>query len=127
MTNYLLDSSAVLALLLQESGSEYVEARLDSAFISAINSCEVLTKLIQRGISFNDAKQQLALIVQGIIPFDESIAEIAAKLTTHTKTIGLSLGDRACLATGQALNYEIITADKVWKELKLPIKIKLIR
>ena len=41
--------------------------------------------------------------------------------------LGLSLGDRACLALGIALDVEIYTADRLWAQLNLPCSIHLIR
>jgi ribonuclease VapC len=37
------------------------------------------------------------------------------------------LGDRACLALGIVLKAPIYTADKAWKNLKLGVRIHVIR
>ena len=40
---------------------------------------------------------------------------------------GLSLGDRACLALGIALKAPVYTADRSWKNLKLGVRIHVVR
>ena len=63
-----------------------------------------------------------------IVEFDKTQCYIAASLKNQTKHKGLSLGDRACLATAIQLGLPVYTADKIWAELDLPnVKIKLIR
>jgi PIN domain nuclease of toxin-antitoxin system len=41
--------------------------------------------------------------------------------------LGLSLGDRACLALALELNAPVYTADRAWKNLNLGIRIHVIR
>jgi PIN domain nuclease of toxin-antitoxin system len=59
--------------------------------------------------------------------FDEQQARIAGDLVAQTRPIGLSLGDRACLALGIALKLPVYTAEKSWKKLKLGVPIHVIR
>jgi PIN domain nuclease of toxin-antitoxin system len=59
--------------------------------------------------------------------FSAEHAETAGNLTTKTRPLGLSLGDRACLALGMVLRAPVYTADKSWKRLKLGVPIHLIR
>jgi PIN domain nuclease of toxin-antitoxin system len=44
-----------------------------------------------------------------------------------TAPFGLSLGDRACLATGVCENMPVMTADKIWQKIPLPLDVQLIR
>jgi PIN domain nuclease of toxin-antitoxin system len=44
-----------------------------------------------------------------------------------TRSGGLSLADKACLALGRATGLAVLTADKVWMELGLGLEIRLIR
>jgi len=37
------------------------------------------------------------------------------------------IGDRACLALGQALERPVVTTDRNWRELKVGIEIRLVR
>ncbi len=43
------------------------------------------------------------------------------------RSAGLSLGDRACLALAVQRDLPVMTADRVWAGLGLPIDIQLIR
>ena len=127
MTNVLLDSSALLALIHREKGSEVVETFLGRACMSAVNYAETLSKLTEKGVPDHEAVSVVEGLLQEIIPFDTRCATFTARLRQETKGLGLSLGDRACLATAEAHKLEVVTADKVWAKLKVPIKLKLIR
>jgi ribonuclease VapC len=59
--------------------------------------------------------------------FDAGHAKTAGSLITQTRPLGLSLGDRACLALGLALKTPVYTADQSWRHLKLGIRIYVIR
>ena len=61
------------------------------------------------------------------MPFSEQQAKIVGALVAQTRRFGLSLGDRACLALGILLKAPIYTADKTWKNLKLSVRIHVIR
>lgn len=50
-----------------------------------------------------------------------------ARLHVRTRALGLSLGDRACLALGLRLDAPVITADRSWAGLRLGIRVKTIR
>jgi PIN domain nuclease of toxin-antitoxin system len=54
-------------------------------------------------------------------------AKIAGSLAARTRSIGLSLGDRACLAPGLTLKAPVYTTDRAWKSLKLGVRIHVIR
>ena len=62
-----------------------------------------------------------------IIDFNNDDAHITASLWSISKKLGLSLADRACLATGLRLNTTVITVDRVWNELEIDISIQQIR
>ena len=53
------------------------------------------------------------------IPFSLEHANKAGELWQATSAFGLSLGDRACLATGLVENQPVLTADKAWQNLPL--------
>jgi PIN domain nuclease of toxin-antitoxin system len=127
MNKYVLDSSALLAVIHEEAGAGIVEKILDQCVVSAVNLSETIGKLTIDGVPAHDALDIVSDMVQSIIPFNTDIALIAGRLTPHTRALGLSFGDRACLATAEYLNIEAVTADKVWSKLQEPIKIKIIR
>ncbi|MBI5442592.1 MAG: type II toxin-antitoxin system VapC family toxin [Deltaproteobacteria bacterium] len=123
----ILDASAVLAVLQQEAGAEVVEACMARAGICAVNLSEVAGKLIDIGMPEPEAQDVVEALGLTVIPFDSVLAWQAALLRPTVRRFGLSLGDRACLATGIALNRPVVGADKVWSELGLALEIKLIR
>lgn len=124
----LLDASALLAAVNEEPGGQRVAERLDDAAISAVNLAEVATKL--RDVGWQPA--ELSALVDElqfeVLPFDERDALASAALRRPTQKLGLSLGDRACLATAQRTGYPVLTADKAWSQLKLRgVEIEIVR
>ncbi len=121
------DSSAILALLKMEQGHEIVAEHLENAVVSSVNFSEVVTVLTRKGFGQEDIIRSLKDTFLYIEDFDTEQAIIAASLDEVTKVHGLSFGDRACLALAKYKNLSVLTADKIWKELGLKIKIQLIR
>ena len=119
MAEVVLDASAVLALLNQEPGGDRVEPYLGEGVISAVNAAEVLSKLVDAGLTSSEANESLSLLGLRIVNFDSYDAEVVASLRTRTKPKGLSLGDRACLGLGLRLNALIVTAERPWASLKI--------
>ena len=62
-----------------------------------------------------------------MINFDKIQAIEAGMLFEQTKHLGLSLGDRACIALAKINNLPILTADKIWLDLRVGVEIKSIR
>ena len=54
-----------------------------------------------------------------IVDFDLEQAIKVAELRPLTKHLGLSLGDRSCLALAMLRNTTAVTADRNWKKLSL--------
>jgi ribonuclease VapC len=127
VTEVVLDSSAVLALLNDEKGADLVRAELDQAVIGAVNLAEVLTVLSDCGLSDIEAEAAFAALDIEVVPFDAPAAGATARLRPTTKSAGLSLGDRACLALARQRKVKAMTADRAWTRLKLPIEIDIIR
>ena len=122
-----LDSSAVLAVIWNEPGSDMVLDRIEGAVISAVNYAEVLTKISDRGIDSKPAKALLASLAIETIVFDKVQAETSSQLRSQTRHLGLSLGDRACIALAMTKGWPVLTADKVWTELSISIDVQLVR
>lgn len=130
MSRIVLDSSALLAILHEEPGAEMFTQKaglLESSVMSAVNVAEAYGKLVGVGIAPEEAWKAVIAPVPEIVEFDQEQAKIAGGLLPQTRSLGLSLGDRACLALGIALKAPIYTADRAWKELKLKIAIHVIR
>lgn len=122
-----LDSSALLALLWSETGSEGVAAVLDEAIMSAVNMAEVCSKLVDRGIHGESVRLLLSDLPVKIIAFDEKQAFGAGELRPATRGLGLSIGDRACLGLAMLEGARAVTADRAWSELQLGVAIDIIR
>ncbi len=128
MNRIVLDASAILAVIGGEAGAEKLTPNLlADAIASAVNLAEVHTKLVSRGWTYDQAWEDATSPVREIVSFDEEHARIAGDLVTQTRHLGLSLGDRACLALGIALKLPVYTAEKAWKKLKVGVRIHVIR
>ncbi|WP_152048698.1 type II toxin-antitoxin system VapC family toxin [Aureimonas psammosilenae] len=113
-----LDTSALLAFLLQEPGGEDVGAMLQGrALVSAVNVQELLAKLITKGMSPHHARETVRSLDLECHAHTLEAAEAAAELIAQTRAKGLSLGDRSCLALARKMNMPAITADRIWAEL----------
>jgi ribonuclease VapC len=123
-----LDASAVLAILSGEAGAEKLTPRLLSeATVSTVNLAEVQGKLVSRGLDPVDAWEAAVAAIREPEAFTSAQARIAGDLVAQTRQLGLSLGDRACLALGIALGAPVYTADRSWKGLRLGIRIHHLR
>src|SRR5690242_5411644 len=128
MNRIVLDASAILAILNRESGASALTPELLSgAVCSAVNASEVHGKLVNLGLAPREAWEAALSPVQEIIDFNAEHARTAGEIVKRTKRYGLSLGDRACLALGLALNAPVYTADRLWKKIKLGVRIHVIR
>jgi ribonuclease VapC len=126
---YVLDTSALLAWIQGEAGSDKVSECLTSpCVLSAVNLAELATKLVDSNhVRPDRISSQLRTLGVRIASFDEPQALAAGILRSITRSKGLSLGDRACLALAQQLSAEVITADSAWMALDLPLSITNIR
>lgn len=128
MNRVVVDSSVVLATIHEEEGSEKITPEfLTRAIISAVNLAEVQSKLVSSGWPANEAWADATGSVRDVIPFSAEHARVVGNMIAQTRAFGLSLGDRACLALGLALQVPVYTADRSWKRLKLGIRIHTIR
>jgi PIN domain nuclease of toxin-antitoxin system len=127
LSRVILDSSAVLALLNEEPGSERIWPLVGEAGISAVNAAEVQGKLVRIGLPPNAAWEAVLGCVQEVIPFDSRQAEAAGNLLLRTASLGLSLGDRACIALATILQLPVYTADRAWGKFDAEVEINLIR
>lgn len=127
-TATVLDASALLALLQNETGTDVVKAALPEAAVSTANASEVMAKLIHAGMEAEEAIEIVRSFDLREIPVDGTIASLAAHLTTTTREHGLGLGDRLCLATAIALDRPALTADRAWTNVSSKgLTIRLIR
>ena len=128
MNRVVLDASAILAIVNGEPGQEQLSPELlSSAVSSTVNLAEVQAKLVSRGWSPDEAWEDATSPIRDAHVFTEEQAKIAGSLVTHTRHLGLSLGDRACLALGLVLKSPVYTAERTWKKLKLGVRVHSIR
>ncbi len=127
MSSVVLDASALLAFLRREPGGDKVLASLNDAVISAVNLSEVLAKAAEIPGGFEAAKLALKGLPSQVAPFDEEQGVIAAGLRPVTRSLGLSLGDRCCLALGLVQESPVMTTDREWVKLQLGIQIHILR
>lgn len=129
MSSCVLDASAAIAYLEQETGSDVVAAIVESqeGAMSTVNFAEVATRLADRGALEVDIRLATGRLRADLYSFDGEMALQAGLLRPVTRRLGLSLGDRACLALAQRLNLPVYTADRAWAALQLGILIHLIR
>src|SRR5260370_25867221 len=128
MNKVVLDASALLAILNQESGAETLTPDvLSAASISTVNLAEVHGKLVGLGLRPDDAWEAALSPIREAVPFTSEHARVAADLVAQTRPLGLSLGDRPCLALGLSLKPPAYTADQSWKKVKFGARIHVIR
>jgi PIN domain nuclease of toxin-antitoxin system len=127
LSSVVLDASAILALLHEEPGSEVVKRSIPGAAISAVNLSEVVAKLTERGMTEEVIRSILENVQVDVHPFDRESAYKAGSLRKVTRELGLSFGDRACLALGSQLQKPVLTTDRIWKDLEVDIEIRIIR
>jgi len=126
--NVVVDSSAVLAVIYGERGADKLSPELlANAVMSSVNLAEVHSKLVASGWEAEQAWEDCVGIVGKIVPFTADHAKRTGSLILKTRSSGLSLGDRACLALALELGISVYTADRLWKSLKLPVAVHLIR
>lgn len=132
MNETVLDASALLAYLYEEPGADIVEQALgDGGMISAVNWAEVLSKTADIGVSpeilvTELTHQGLLGTTLKIVPLIAEDSLEIARLRPLTQSLGLSLGDRACLALGKRLGLSVITSDRIWANVP-GVEVRVIR
>ena len=122
-----LDASALLAYLQDEPGGERVRDVLADSVMSSVNWAEVIGKARDERVDTQGLREDLASLGLALEPFSAEQGEIAGRLKERTKRLGLSLGDRACLALGRARGETVYTADRAWQQLELGVDVEAIR
>jgi PIN domain nuclease of toxin-antitoxin system len=124
---WVLDSSALLAMLQSEPGGDLVQELLEASLMSTVNWSEVVQKALDRKVETAGLRDDLEALGLEIIPFTPEQAERTARLRSQTQQFGLSLGDRACLALAEERTLPVITADRVWDSMEIGIEVRVIR
>lgn len=122
-----LDASALLAVILEESGADRVLEAGPNYLMSAVNFGEVLTKIVERGGAIADVQARIAPLAIRLQAFGEVDAIEVARLRPLTRHLGRSFGDRACLGLAGTLGVPLLTADGKWSALDIGVDIIQIR
>ena len=124
---YVLDASAVLCLIRNEPGADRVKAALADSRISAVNLSEVIAKMADLGMNAALIDAVLDPLQLAAVPFDARQARAAGLMRAETRSLGLSLGDRACLALAMSSDATAMTTDRAWGALEGMAKVALAR
>lgn len=129
MSKVVLDTSAILAYLFDETGAEQVEPILEAnlGVISSVNYAELASKLVDKGMPLEVVISAIENLELTFVAQDEQQAQVNAELRPLSKAFGLSLGDRACLALGLVQNLPVMTADRVWSDVPSKVVMRVIR
>ena len=114
---HVLDSSAVLAWLQQERGSDLVRDALSGGMVTAANWAEILQKARKHGGDPHEVGLLLRSLGLEVVDVTRADAELAASI--WTRDLPLSLGDRLCLAVAARLGSPALTAESQWKEVAI--------
>jgi ribonuclease VapC len=129
VTEFVLDASALLALLLGERGGARVGNVLTESAMTTVNFAEVVGHYSRNGGRDADIRAVLDPLPVSILPFDHELAYQAGVLLPVTRAGGLSLGDRACLALACRLRVPALTTDRAWEAIasQIGVRVELIR
>ena len=84
---------------------------LSYSVVGTANLAEVVSKLRERGLALDEVREALGGLHLDVRPLSPAQALITGDLRPATKALGLSLGDRACLALAIDLQAEMFTTD----------------
>ena len=122
-----LDASALLAFLGEESDGDKVPAFFSIALMSTLNLAEVLSKSAERGADPFAIADTLLKSPITFVEFSAGQALAAATLRPRTKAQGLSLGDRACFALAIERDCAVLTTDSIWTKVSVGVQVRLLR
>ena len=127
MSSVVLDASAVLAVILDETGADAVIPRLPGAFLSCVNLAEVATCALDLGKPIRETAREIGRLPLHIAAYDPEQAYFTASLRPAARPLGLSLGDRACLALAMTRKATVLTGDRNWQKLDVGIDVIVFR
>lgn len=127
MSRVVFDASAILAAVIGEPGGDTVLKQIRNSTVSTVNLSEAQAKLVRRGFPPDDAWESALTFCNEIVAFDSRQARLAGGMIATTQPLGLSFGDRACLALAILLEAPVYTTDRLWKKLPLDLEIRLLR
>lgn len=129
MPSCVIDTSAVFVDLNEETGAAEARRWLRDAAICAINLQEVVSKSVDKGVPVEAIPRLIEALRLDIRALDTELAIEAGLMRGATAHLGLSHGDRGCLALARKLGLPAVTADRAWKdaETELGVEVVLVR
>ena len=125
MSALVLDASAILAAILGEPGGDAVFEQLDDAMVSTVGVAEVYTYASIKNLSTDAIDAFFADTCIEIVALDQQQAVIAGRLASATRSAGLSLGDRSCLALATLRDAQVLTADRAWQQVATAVGLSI--
>ncbi len=113
--------------MLGEAGADSVRTALPDTLLASINAAEVVAKLIRYDANPEASVAAVRTLDCLIVSVDQHLGLRAGALHAITSPIGLSLGDRVCLALAERERLPVLTADRAWATLDIGVEIRLIR
>jgi len=125
---YVMDASALLAMVKNEKGGAIVNALIDEheCVASSVNIAEVSSKLLEAGVASADLKRMIRNMNIDVVDFTQEQALASAELRLLTKSSGLSLGDRACLTLAKLMSGTAVTSDRPWMDVAEAVGVKVL-
>lgn len=85
--------------------------------MSTVNLAEVVGHYARHGATAGGIAEVLAPLPIEYFPLDTALAHQIGLLLPATRSAGLSMDDRACLALARLLGMPAVTADRRWAEV----------
>ncbi len=121
-----MDSSALLALVKDEVGADQVSRALPTAIASPVIFAESVSKAANQG--YDPDRVAAQLLADGLVIRSIGSENMASVIKLHRLALrNVSLADRFCLALAMQLALPILTADRPWRDLGLPVELRYIR
>jgi PIN domain nuclease of toxin-antitoxin system len=110
-----------------EAGGGYVRKLVPTSAVSAVNWSEFVQKCEQKGADVPAAIESLEDLGLSVVDLSRIDAEAAARLWQSTKSLGLSLADRACLALAARLGAKVATMDCALARAEVGVAVEVLR
>ena len=127
MNEFVADASAILAFARGEAGEKRVGKVRNACLVSSVNLMEAFSRLVRYDVPCDSVKSFLRESFPNVIPVDRELAETSAALHARTRKLKLSYADCVCLSLGAQRGVIVLTADRQWKDIDLPVKLEFIR
>jgi PIN domain nuclease of toxin-antitoxin system len=126
---FVLDASALLAMLREEEGGDMVAEAIGEARMSVVNFAEVVSHFIRNGMPPAEVDAMLMPLPITLVPANTDLSRLAGHLRGPTAEAGLSLGDRFCLALSMTEKLPVWTSDREWNTIagKIGVEVVTIR